>query len=166
MREKAITKHRKKGCRKRTSGTELARESISELGYRNSVYRCMQNIFVCCSTYLLQPSLNRDMDLASQLSTQQVPTQYVKVKVRQLGSQIKLVCQLARQHTTPQQSFTSHLASSQILAKPDGPYQPTLYYYYSIASSYNQVPRYPLYPAEYQPVKAGKASQACQLRPT
>ena len=111
--------HRKKGCRKLTSGTELARESISEQDYRHSVYRCMQNILVCRSTYLLQPSQNRDIDQS--YSAIKLGTQYAQVKVRQLDSQIKLVCQLARQHTTPQQSFTRHLASSQVLAKPDGP---------------------------------------------
>ena len=52
-------------------------------------------------TYPIQ-SLAR---IEKQLASYQL-TQYAQVKVRQPGTQIKLVCQLARQHTTPQQSFT------------------------------------------------------------
>ena len=78
-------------------------------------YHVLFAAYVCIYLPIIQ-SLARILE--TQLASYQL-TQYAQVKVRQLGSQIKLVCQLARQHTTPQQSFTTQLgtqvASSQVL---------------------------------------------------
>ena len=120
--------HRKKGCRKLTSGTELARESISEQDYRHSVYRCMQNILVCRSTYLLQPSQNRDID---QLASYQLRYSVCSGKgtiARQLDKASMLARQIA--HNT---AVELHQALSQQLGTSKTRwtlYQPILYYYY------------------------------------
>ena len=81
---------------------------------------CMQSTEVSCRlasllatmSCLPQYSLAR---IETQLASYQL-TQYAQVKVRQLGSQIKLLCQLARWNTTPHSiaSLGTQVASSQV----------------------------------------------------
>ena len=136
----------------------------------------------CLQVYAEQTCLPQYLPIIAQLEQKhdQLASYHLRYSVcsgkGKIARQLDKASMIARQiaHNTDRASLSTQPAASQILAKPDGSYQPLSYY--SIASmQLHQVPigprylgtqaRYPLYPAEYQPVKAGKASQASQLRP-
>ena len=100
---------------------------------------CMQSTEVSCrlANLLATKSCLPQYSLAGierQLASYRL-TQYAQVKVRQLGSQIKLLCQLARQHTMPHSiaSLGTQLASSQV---------PQVRYVASSLVTFSQLARY------------------------